>query len=155
MAKSAFEIEFRPTFRALNGRFVKANKKLFEDRRDGMRDQGRRMKELMQEEAPEKTGAFKKRIGFITFVQSDTTGFRIRMPQPLGKWIVAGTRAHVIRAKKKKALWWEGARHPVKQVNHPGTKKNPFTIRAAKRWFPSAKKWLATISLRYAARLAR
>ncbi|WP_343073091.1 hypothetical protein [Clostridium sp. YIM B02569] len=27
-----------------------------------------------------------------------------------------------IRPKNKKALYWKGAAHPVKQVNHPGTK---------------------------------
>ena len=32
------------------------------------------------------------------------------------------TRAHVIRAKNGKALAWPGMKHPVKQVNHPGSK---------------------------------
>lgn len=32
------------------------------------------------------------------------------------------TRAHVIRAKNGKALAWPGIKHPVKQVNHPGSK---------------------------------
>ena len=32
------------------------------------------------------------------------------------------TRAHVIKAKRGKALHWPGAKHPVKQVNHPGSK---------------------------------
>ena len=41
-----------------------------------------------------------------------------------------GTRAHVIRAKNKKALYWKGAKHPVKQVNHPGSKAKPFLIPA-------------------------
>ena len=37
-----------------------------------------------------------------------------------------GTRAHIIRAKNKKALYWKGATHPVKQVNHPGSKAKPY-----------------------------
>ena len=41
-----------------------------------------------------------------------------------------GTRAHIIRAKNKKALYWKGATHPVKQVNHPGSKAKPFLIPA-------------------------
>ena len=41
-----------------------------------------------------------------------------------------GTRAHIIRAKNKKALYWKGAKHPVKQVNHPGSKAKPFLIPA-------------------------
>lgn len=156
MAKSAFELEFKPPFRALNGRFVKANKTLFKDLREGMRDQGRRMVGLQQEEAPEKTGAFKKRIGFKTFIQANTAGFRVHMPQPLGKWIVGGTKKHPIPTVEKKGrfLWWEGARHPVKRVMHPGTKANKFPGRALRRWFPGARKWLATISTRYTKTIA-
>ena len=41
-----------------------------------------------------------------------------------------GTKAHIIRAKNKKALYWKGAKHPVKQVNHPGSKAKPFLIPA-------------------------
>lgn len=42
------------------------------------------------------------------------------------KIIEEGSRPHVIRAKNKKYLYWNGASHPVKQVNHPGTKAYPF-----------------------------
>ncbi len=31
------------------------------------------------------------------------------------------TSPHVIKPKTKKALFWPGARHPVKSVNHPGS----------------------------------
>ena len=37
-----------------------------------------------------------------------------------------GSKAHVIRPKNKKALYWKGAKHPVKQVNHPGSKAKPY-----------------------------
>ncbi|MGL5712424.1 MAG: hypothetical protein ACRCX2_05340, partial [Paraclostridium sp.] len=37
-----------------------------------------------------------------------------------------GSKPHVIRPKNKKALYWRGASHPVKQVNHPGTKGKPI-----------------------------
>lgn len=33
-----------------------------------------------------------------------------------------GTRPHIIRPRFKKALFWPTARHPVRSVNHPGTK---------------------------------
>lgn len=42
-------------------------------------------------------------------------------------YVHEGTRPHVILPKFKEALFWEGAEHPVKRVNHPGTKPNPFT----------------------------
>ena len=41
-----------------------------------------------------------------------------------------GTKVHIIKAKNKKALYWKGAKHPVKQVNHPGSKAKPFLIPA-------------------------
>ena len=41
-----------------------------------------------------------------------------------------GTRAHIIKAKNKKALYWKGASHPVKQVKHPGSKAKPYLIPA-------------------------
>jgi HK97 gp10 family phage protein len=41
-----------------------------------------------------------------------------------------GSKAHVIRPKNKKALYWEGAKRPVKLVNHPGSRAKPFLIPA-------------------------
>ena len=41
-----------------------------------------------------------------------------------------GTKAHIIRPKNKKALYWKGANRPVKQVNHPGSKAKPYLIPA-------------------------
>ena len=41
-----------------------------------------------------------------------------------------GTRAHIIKPKNKKFLYWKGASHPVKQVNHPGSKAKPYLIPA-------------------------
>lgn len=35
------------------------------------------------------------------------------------------TPAHIIKPKNKKALFWPGAAHPVKQVKHPGSKVPP------------------------------
>jgi hypothetical protein len=34
-----------------------------------------------------------------------------------------GTDPHVIRPVTKEALWWEGARHPVRRVRHPGIRE--------------------------------
>ena len=41
-----------------------------------------------------------------------------------------GTRPHIIKAKNKKALYWKGAKHPVKSVRHPGSRAKPFLIPA-------------------------
>lgn len=36
-----------------------------------------------------------------------------------------GSPEHEIRPRNKKALYWPGAKHPVKKVKHPGTKPYP------------------------------
>lgn len=41
-----------------------------------------------------------------------------------------GSHPHVIRPRKKQALHWPTAVHPVKRVNHPGTPAQPFMRRA-------------------------
>lgn len=43
-----------------------------------------------------------------------------------GRFLEEGTPPHIIRPKNKKALFWHGASHPVRQVNHPGTKPYPI-----------------------------
>lgn len=42
-----------------------------------------------------------------------------------GAVLEEGSRPHVIRPKNKKALYWSGAAHPVRMVNHPGTRAHP------------------------------
>lgn len=41
-----------------------------------------------------------------------------------------GTAPHRIEAVNKKALWWPGASHPVKSVQHPGSAAYPFMVPA-------------------------
>jgi len=41
-----------------------------------------------------------------------------------------GSEPHEIRARRKKALHWTGAKHPVRRVWHPGTPAQPFMRRA-------------------------
>lgn len=49
----------------------------------------------------------------------------ISMPE-YGKFVEFGTIPHIIRPKNKKALYWKGAKHPVKAAHHPGTRPQPF-----------------------------
>ena len=46
------------------------------------------------------------------------------------------TKAHKIRPKRAKALWWPGAAHPVAVVNHPGSKipARPFIMVQDQDW---------------------
>src|SRR5688572_9681029 len=41
-------------------------------------------------------------------------------------YVHQGTRPHSIQPRTKKALFWKGARHPVRGVQHPGTRGVPF-----------------------------
>lgn len=50
----------------------------------------------------------------------------IGTPVPYAEFVHGGTRAHDIRPRLKKALFWPGAGHPVRGVHHPGTAPNPF-----------------------------
>lgn len=44
-----------------------------------------------------------------------------------------GTKPHIIRPTRKRALSWPGASHPVKVVHHPGTKAQGFTVRVQRK----------------------
>jgi len=46
--------------------------------------------------------------------------------QRYGVYVHEGTAPHEIRPKRAKALFWRGARHPVRSVHHPGTRAQPF-----------------------------
>jgi len=54
-------------------------------------------------------------------------------PYPVG--LEFGTRPHLIEGNPW--LWWEGASHPVRRVNHPGNAPNPF-VAPARELFKAA-----------------
>jgi hypothetical protein len=69
------------------------------------------------------------RTGFLT------QSFRAELTSGMLRWfptasyapyVEFGTKPHVIEPKDKKALYWPGAAHPVRKVNHPGTPANDF-----------------------------
>jgi hypothetical protein len=37
-----------------------------------------------------------------------------------------GSRAHVIRPRIKRALWWDELSHPISHANHPGNREYAF-----------------------------
>jgi hypothetical protein len=51
-----------------------------------------------------------------------------------GIYLEEGTPPHIITPKRKKALYWVGAKHPVKQVKHPGTKAYPIVRPTSERY---------------------
>jgi hypothetical protein len=99
---------------------------------------------------------FRDSITFEQFSDSKIVGFRGVSQQPLSKYITEGTSPHTIQAVKANALhfFWQKqglletvvpkgrTKHGMKgdilfigkgYVDHPGTKPNPFTVRAASR----------------------
>lgn len=48
-----------------------------------------------------------------------------------GRYFEKGTAPHVILPRNRQALYWAGAAHPVKKVNHPGSRKYPAIVPAA------------------------
>lgn len=51
-----------------------------------------------------------------------------------------GTKPHIILPVNKKALYWKGAAHPVRKVNHPGGRANPFMKNIAEKAQPDIAK---------------
>lgn len=69
------------------------------------------------------------RTGFLTqsFRAELTTGLLRWFPTAsYAPYVEFGTKPHTILPRDKKALYWPGADHPVRRVNHPGTKPNDF-----------------------------
>jgi hypothetical protein len=56
----------------------------------------------------------------------DSSPMRVYTDTAYAANVSFGTGPRIIRPKNKKALYWKGARHPVRKVNHPGTKANPY-----------------------------
>jgi hypothetical protein len=72
------------------------------------------------------------RTGFLTqsFRAELTTGMLRWFPTAsYAPFVEFGTKPHTIVPKDAKALYWPGAAHPVRKVNHPGTKPNQFMER--------------------------
>lgn len=84
---------------------------------------------LMRNEAPRgKSGQLRANIHARAVGLRGEVGPNLEVT-PYAWFVHQGTSAYVIRPNKKKALWWPGAKHPVKKVNHPGIKANPFVER--------------------------
>lgn len=85
----------------------------------------------IKKEAPYKQGRLKRSIRVDTRVNkkiSIITGYWDEGVAPHGIFVLAGTKPHTIKPKKKKALSWSGmpTDYPVGAVKHPGTKANDF-----------------------------
>lgn len=152
MASQQFiKIEAAPSFRDLQGRWARAEDAQLDQRRDEVRFLGRKLRGYMQEEAPKKTGDFARSHRFRTFVANGRTGFTMTAQYPLKNFIVKGTRAHEIKARRANFLRFEVGGKVVfaKRVWHTGTKPNPYDQRALNRWEVDADLALNRIAQRW------
>ena len=61
------------------------------------------------------------------FVESMTSDEAvIKSPAEYAEWVNDGTHPYTITPTSKKALYWEGADHPVRVVHHPGIRGRHF-----------------------------
>lgn len=81
------------------------------------------MSQELQKAAPKDTGRMARSFPGTLKVSNNNISFLL--PE-YTLFVEYGTPPHVILPKTKKALNWRGAEHPVKKVNHPGTRPNPF-----------------------------
>lgn len=76
--------------------------------------------------APVKTGTLRRSITSTVRGGAGSVVGTVGTNVPYAKAVHDGSRAHVIVPVRAKALFWPGAAHPVRRVNHPGTRPNPF-----------------------------
>lgn len=55
-----------------------------------------------------------------SFLDGSFTG-KLESNSSVAEIIEFGSRPHIIRPKGNKLLFWPGAKHPVKEIKHPGT----------------------------------
>ncbi|MBR6635950.1 MAG: hypothetical protein IKK97_00715 [Phascolarctobacterium sp.] len=75
-----------------------------------------------------------EREGIDTMVEDNVAVISLSPRVPYGIYVHEGTKPHIILPRRKKLLrWTDGNRWFSKyQVNHPGTKPDPFLYNAAK-----------------------
>lgn len=79
-----------------------------------------------KKEAP--VGSWKLRDSIESKISRDNALIYSLLPYAV--FVHEWTLPHLIKPSTKKALYWQGAEHPVPYVNHPWTKANPFFTRA-------------------------
>lgn len=96
---------------------------------------------LMKRETPVRTGTLRRSI--TSRVERGGDRGIIGTNLTYARAVHDGSKPHIIRPKRAKALFWKGAAHPVRVVHHPGTKANAFIARTRDRLRPIAERELS------------
>lgn len=86
------------------------------------------MENYAKQRAPweDQSGHARQAIHSGVEVKSDVIHLYLAHGKEYGPYLEKDTPPHIIRPREKKALFWNGASHPVRQVYHPGTKAQPI-----------------------------
>lgn len=87
-----------------------------------------RIQAAARSNVPVRTGRLRQSISVN--INPDKTVATIGSNVEYASAVEFGARPHVIKPKTKKALFWKGAAHPVKSVNHPGMQGKFYLTRA-------------------------
>lgn len=78
---------------------------------------------MAAQKAPVKSGRLKNSLDTRKI---DDSTWAIVSPVKYSSAVEFGTEPRVITPDDAEALYWPGAEHPVKKVQHPGTEPQPF-----------------------------
>jgi hypothetical protein len=95
---------------------------------------------IVKREAPVKTGMLRRSITGKVEAGGNRgiVGTNVRYARAVHE----GYDPFIIRPKAAKALYWKGAKHPVRRVRHPGFKGDPFIKRGGDKLRPVAEQEL-------------
>ena len=96
--------------------------KLTEAKQKGLEYSSQELIRVLMRNSPVDHGLLKS--WFLESLSSDEAV--IKSPAEYAEWVNDGTQPYTITPTSKKALYWEGADHPVKVVHHPGIKGRHF-----------------------------
>ena len=96
--------------------------KLTQAKQKGLEYSSQELIRVLMRNSPVDHGLLKS--WFLDSLSSDEAV--IKSPAEYAQWVNDGTQPYTITPTTKKALYWEGADHPVKVVHHPGIKARHF-----------------------------
>lgn len=129
MAEIKIEIK---GLKQLNSKFKKMPTKVKTALRDSIRTAVFVIRPIMRQEAPVRSGKLSRNIYAKVEGMRGEVGPNLEATK-YAFFVHQGTKPYTIYPKRKKALYWKGALHPVRKVNHPGIKANPFVDRTASK----------------------
>lgn len=145
------KVTSKPEMKEVASRMSRATKNMFGGGRGDLEQLAGTLVQYVQMDAPKKTGQSASAIRSEVFMKGLTVGFRVILPEVYSKFVIPGTRAHVITPRHAKVLRFVvgGSVVFTQRVNHPGTKPNPFPNKSLAKWRPTAQTALTRIGNRW------